>query len=349
MGKMTAQTLTLPHKNSFNLLRLVLAALVVCSHSFDAAGLLDPLRIPTHGQWTFGGVAVEAFFVLSGFLIAGSWERTTLRDYAERRARRLYPGFLVCAAFCLLVVGPLAVPGFRWPSPLAMLGNTLGLQITPGAVDLTNTNISVWSLQFELWCYAGLALAGGLGVFRNRSWCLLLFALAVVWNALPRLLVDSWPQGAEFWWGLPCVWAGRWPRLLAFFVAGMTAYAYREALPVSPRLAGLCALLLAGYAALGADLPSVAPLLWSYLVLCAGSLPVPAWAEFTRRTDLSYGLYLYGWPVQVLLFHALGRQSPAVNLLCVLPLALGCAWLSWRPVESRCLRRHLPCSSLANS
>ena len=66
-------------ENNFDFLRLALAVLVIFSHSFPlgtGSEIHEPLRVLTHGQMTFGAFAVDLFFVMSGFLIAGSAERS---------------------------------------------------------------------------------------------------------------------------------------------------------------------------------------------------------------------------------------------------------------------------------
>ena len=53
--------------------------------------------------------------------------------------------------------------------------------------------------------------------------------------------------------------------------------------------------------------------------------------------DLSYGTYLYGWPVQKLVLILLPAAAPLALFLLSLPLALGCAVLSWGLVEGPAL------------
>jgi peptidoglycan/LPS O-acetylase OafA/YrhL len=74
----------------------------------------------------------------------------------------------------------------------------------------------------------------------------------------------------------------------------------------------------------------------AYLVLWAGArLPV----RWGRRTDLSYGVYVYGWPVQSVLSLAGGAVLGPVGFAGVALLSAGAiAALSWRFVESPALR-----------
>src|SRR5687768_4097178 len=85
--------------NNFDLLRFILAVMVIFMHSFDLAlgqrgG--DPLTRATGGQVGTGGLAVKFFFVISGFLVTHSWVKSgQLRPFMARRARRIYPAFVV--------------------------------------------------------------------------------------------------------------------------------------------------------------------------------------------------------------------------------------------------------------
>src|SRR5689334_11108413 len=96
--------------NAFDFLRFVLASLVVLSHSYPLATgteAHEPLALVTHGQITFGALAVDSFFVISGFLILHSW-RSDPRPvpFLRKRVLRIYPAFLVAATIDAFIVAP---------------------------------------------------------------------------------------------------------------------------------------------------------------------------------------------------------------------------------------------------
>src|SRR5580658_9984831 len=123
-------------ENNFDFLRLALAVLVIFSHSFPLGAdseVHEPLRVLTHGQMTFGAFAVDLFFVMSGFLIAGSAERSRgFGSFLKKRVARIYPAFVVSAVLVALVVLPLAGGVFAevsWPARLVdFVVQTLRLQ-----------------------------------------------------------------------------------------------------------------------------------------------------------------------------------------------------------------------------
>jgi peptidoglycan/LPS O-acetylase OafA/YrhL len=70
-----------------------------------------------------------------------------------------------------------------------------------------------------------------------------------------------------------------------------------------------------------------------YLALNRKLPPVPA----ARFGDLSYGLYIYGWPIEQCVVYFSGGTAPWWEVFGVsLPLAAAAAFLSWHWVERRC-------------
>src|SRR4051812_27372591 len=104
--------------NNFDFLRFAFASLVILSHSYPlATGTEDrePLALATHGQLTLGALAVDCFFIISGFLILHSWQSNPAPlDYLRKRVLRIYPAFLIVAALDAFVVTPLfSTSGFQ--------------------------------------------------------------------------------------------------------------------------------------------------------------------------------------------------------------------------------------------
>ena len=165
------------HKNNFDTLRLFLAALVLFSHSYPLAGVnaLEPIVVLTRGQVNGGGIAVDGFFVISGYLVTSSWLSTGSTDkFLRKRILRIYPGFLaaLAASFAVAILfspAPLTyASGVVLNSELVVRGVLL---LSYGALDNNAAfpnnpfphavNGWLWTLQPELFCYlivAGAAL-----------------------------------------------------------------------------------------------------------------------------------------------------------------------------------------------
>lgn len=122
-------------RNNLDFVRLFLAILVIYSHSYPLAlgtEKTEPLLLLTHGQTTFGTVAVDCFFILSGFLISHSFIHTkSLLSYFRKRVYRIYPAFIISTLFCAFLVAPLAGATSPYSSYLARFldfaGSTLRL------------------------------------------------------------------------------------------------------------------------------------------------------------------------------------------------------------------------------
>lgn len=335
-----------PGSNNFDFLRFFLAALVIFSHSyplFYGSKDWEPLYRLSGGQVETGAVAVDGFFVISGFLIAQSWIRGRgLTDFVKKRFLRIYPGFAIALLFCILVVGPLAGVNlatyfrnqatfrFFW-SPLLLWNVLIGL---PGAF-LHNpfpaaVNGSLWTIPYELKCYAMVAMLGLLGMYRRREAVLALFLIAFsFYNLEPYLHLRHFHALLD---------REYLPRLITFYLAGVVAFLYQDELPHSRWLLAVSLLALA--MSLRAGLSLTLPIFGSYLLLYTAFSKSLRLENFGRRGDISYGVYLYAFPVQQLLVQ---RWQHSLNPLTLFLLALPCTCLlatfSWRCVEQPFLKK----------
>lgn len=332
-----------PHTgNNFDFLRFLLAVLVIFSHSFllVGQGSREPLSLLTRQQTYLGEIAVEGFFAISGFLITASWLRSgSVRSYFQKRALRIYPGFLVVSLVCALVVGPLgagsAAAYFHHFPVLGFLGHVLllgKLELPPTFVHAAvpdQVNGSLWTIKIEFECYLLVAALGLARVFRFRQVPLLLLAAALLLSVMtlaPHAL-HPLPESAA-----------THLRFFASFLAGMVFFLYRDRIVYrSSMLAGAGLVLVAASYFFWLQAVLVLPLV--YLLMYAAFSRSTALHSFGRRRDLSYGVYLYGWPVQQMLAsHFLGPLAPYLLTLAALPPALGCAWASWHFIEKPSLR-----------
>ena len=327
--------------NNFDLLRLVAALAVIFSHAFLLAENSqdhDPLMILTGGQAILGLVGVFVFFTISGFLIAQSFEATrSPAVFLAKRALRIFPGLLACLAVCVFVIGPLVTSlplqdYFARPQTWLFLLHNAVLDVEynrlPG-VEFWQGNIGgivdgpLWSLPCEMLMYLMLFV---LGISRLLKWpvCLLLIAIG---------MGASWFDTAGETFG-SALW------LLGFFTAGMCGYKLRGR--VGPWGLGDGRLALATFAALALSVP--AHLFLLAFPICGGYLTL--WAAFSRRLpliraarfgDLSYGLYIYGWPVeQCVVYYSRATAPWWIVFLVSVPVTAAIAFLSWHLVERPC-------------
>ena len=340
------------YDNNFDFLRFLLAALVIYCHShplLSGNGNRDILGQLTRGRFDFGDVAVNGFFVISGFLITGSWLRSRgTWDFLKKRILRIYPGFIVASLFCVLLVGPLAaahLPTYLANlDPLGTIKRLLLLREPNQAgafsgLHSSYLNGSLWTIKYEFWCYLLVIALGLSGALRRRALPLLLFLASLLVYGLVGYDPTHRPAGEGIFLEKVIGSLYHWPRFLACFLAGAVFFLYREKIPYSPKwlavsLAALAACVWQGMAVF-------LPVFGTYALLYAAFHPGLKLQEFGRRGDFSYGLYLYAWPVQQLLLFYFGGVgwNPHTLFVAAFVVTLGLAMVSWHLVEKPFLKR----------
>jgi peptidoglycan/LPS O-acetylase OafA/YrhL len=324
--------------NNFDALRLVAAVSVMFSHAFliaDGTQKHEWLIRATGNQSILGLCGVFVFFAISGFLVTQSWEHThdPLR-FLAKRALRIFPGLFVASLVSAFVLAPLVttlVPGayFSQSAPYRYVIGTTLLDTTvhelPGVSFVKNPvgleiNGSMWTLRFEFLMYA---MVLGLGIFRLLRLPVLL--------ALFTLGLASLEFEHQF------AFLGGWGWLLAFFTAGMILYKLRATRLFDGRVALLALAGLVASVPLRQFIP-LFPVFGCYLALwLALSRRLPA-LPAARWGDLSYGLYIYGWPAEdLIVWLAHGQAAWWQVFFGALAVALPLSYLSWHLVEKQAL------------
>jgi peptidoglycan/LPS O-acetylase OafA/YrhL len=314
-------------KNSFDLMRVAAAMLVIFHHCFVLTGRAPP---SLGAIKDLGGLGVGVFFVISGYLVTASFERSaSVGDYMVKRGLRIAPALIVVLLLTAFVLGPLVTtlsPAAYVVRPepwLYVLRNTLLYPVTytlpgvfegnpfPGAV-----NGSLWTLRLEFTCYLGIAALGVARLLTLPVVAGLALAAAgaflVIEHVLPhgadgealRLIELAARNGFLFLGG---AWLHLWGRGPGRWATGLSAL-----------------LLLTPFWIIG--LPAV--------VLALGQLRGPR-----LPADLSYGLYIYAFPLQQLLASKGLLTFPAA-LLATLPFAIASWYLVERPALK--LKARLP-------
>jgi peptidoglycan/LPS O-acetylase OafA/YrhL len=335
-----------PKSNGLGLLRLILALTVLVAHAwplgFAAPNPGDGL---TRGQTDLGTLAVDGFFVLSGFLVAASARRGGALRFAWHRFLRIFPGLWVCllgTAAAATVAGHAGAAGFaraNWFGAVHQWGiGSLFLDTPYGRlVQASVVNGSLWSLAYELLCYGGLTVLVAAGLPRRAPWLIPALAGAALLVIAADTLRD--PTTPRYRGGLgPFPLLGYVDAQLAcylgfLFLLGASAQLYAHRVPLHPGLAAAAALILAA-SLLGGGFFLVGYPAFAYLLLYAACAVPPRLRRIGREHDYSYGIYIYAFPVQQVVAHFGGasRGMVAYLALCV-PVVLLLAVASWHLVE----------------
>ncbi|MDX2168097.1 MAG: acyltransferase [Deltaproteobacteria bacterium] len=336
-------------ENSIGFLRFLFAAMVLYSHSFTLGGFgPEPLRVFTAGRESLGSVAVQCFFVLSGFLITRSYAHAgSLLRYLWHRVLRIMPAFWVCLIVTAVVFGPLHYCTINRTLDLYFTTPTLGplsyatsnawlrmnqygifgmpLQVPyPGVFDG-----SLWSLEYEFRCYLYVAVVGVLGLFHRFAWAGLAVVAALM--VVPLAAQTSGAIATKVTW----LGDGLMLGLMPHFFAGALLYLGRRWVHLN-RWVATAACLLAIASLRVPELLPLRPLALAYVVFwLAYRLPL---TRFDGRGDFSYGFYIYAFPVQqtLALWHV-QRAGVLVYVLVSAIITLALAVASYHLVERRCM------------
>lgn len=328
--------------NNLNLLRMLAATAVLISHAWlvlGGAGTLEPLELAT--GHTLGRHAVYVFFVISGFLITASFQRSrSAGRFVLARALRLIPGLVVSVTLVAYVLGPLVtdlpvaaylrdreVFRFVWHNSMLVWP-----QYTLPGVFTSNpyprVESAIWTLVHEVACYALVFGAGIAGLLRGRKAYILVALCLLGWGVLTLWPVYG-PGPVHRRIHIQAV-------LTLPFVIGMAGWLWRDRILLS--IWGVAGLFVLAWACHGG--PAAYPTLILFIAYATAWLayvPAGPLRAYNRFGDYSYGVYIYAFPLQALTVWLFGQTGPLVHILIALPPTLLCAVLSWHFVEEPAL------------
>ena len=317
-------------KNNFDFFRLVAATMVLVSHQFPLSGLAEPLLLP---GTSFGTIAVEIFFVISGYLIAKSWSHDPhLVHFFIKRFLRLIPALLIVTLVTVFILGPLnsTLPineYFSNKTTWQYLSN-IYLDIRYGLPGVFNhnplpnyVNGSLWSLPLEAQWYGIVAI---LGLARVIRFPIILFSIFgyLVWWEYQHLVITHLPGITSLWY------------LGIFFSAGMVLTTVTISKRIYFTVALICLVLFA------LDYWFFANVIFLPMsVIYFGTQDFSLIGNWGKWGDISYGTYLFAFPVQQSVVNFLGLSTPFLALLGISLLATYfLAYCSWRWIESPALK-----------
>ncbi|MET4279003.1 MULTISPECIES: acyltransferase [unclassified Bradyrhizobium] len=321
--------------NGFDYLRIVLALGVLSFHSMEICDDKAAMAFAFGPLGPFVAMLLLMFFSLSGYLVAGSLDRSkTIEGFLTLRALRIAPALAVEVLLSALILGPVltVIPlsqYFTSPVTLSYLLNTLGyIHFHLPGVFVNNPhsdviNNSLWTVPYELDCYVAITVCAAIGLIKYPRLFALGFTLLWIGMWGGHLI---WTHGA----GLP---RGIMPGelLVVSFLAGILLQICGPWIIRSAWVALICIFLC--YVLLRFNqtkMLSVLPA--AYLTIWLGLLD-PQRIPILLDGDYSYGVYLFGYPIQQALASYSVTASWYVNLPIAVCLSLAYAVFSWHCVE----------------
>lgn len=318
----------------FDYIRIILSIAVLVVHSVAlSSGNDDALW---QGPWRFltAGI-IPMFFALSGFLVTGSLQRVKLYQFFTLRLLRLVPALAVEITLSAIVIGLLVttLPVSEYlqsKSFWTYFLNIIGFihYLLPGVfADNPFPNVingQLWTIPFEFECYFSLGVLAVLRIVRRREFFAATVALLCLGLTIHSLVTHSVD---------PAHIAGR--PLVVCFLAAVVIYLYKDKLLFSNRL-GIATVVISAVLLEVPELCYLVPFPLAYATVWLGLMRPPA----IPFGDLSYGVYLFHFPVEQCVVYALPMvRSWWLLTLIALPLTAACAWLSWTLIESPILGR----------
>lgn len=340
--------------NNFHLIRHLAALAVVLTHSYSiVTGQYASEPLVAQLGRSIGHYAVDIFFILSGFVVTQSLLRDKdLVRFAASRALRVFPALFVAVFATVFVLGPLVsthAPGDYFGDPATwryLLGATSTLAVDgslPGVFTAVPesgvVNLPLWTLKYELAAYILLAGLAAISLFSGRA----MLPIALIGLALAYLvgrLLFPWPQTESF--------ISNALHLNLSFLIGASAYVLRHKLPLTPVIAIL--LFAVTYAVSGTPFYEVSEKLFiGYSLLWLAFMAPGRSTDLSRYGDVSYGLYIFAFPIQQTLFLLMPELQPlslfALSVLATLPVA----YCSWHLIEKPSLARRGALADLIRS
>lgn len=329
-------------------MRFLFASFVILTHSYALLG--DIKADPLYGLSgrVFSEIGVCGFFVISGYLIHQSLERSSsLFSFARKRIVRIFPGLAVAVLLAAAVIGacvtalPLKAYFADKDTWRYVLDNMLLIprhQTLPGVFTHnaeTAVNGSLWTLRYELLFYGLLGLLFFVPkVF--KKWLLpVLFLLSMAgYFMLKHHMTGYFSDGLHKFLLYCC-------NLGCYFVAGAALsllapllYARKTMLLLASTVLFFITLCFPSR-----HLEPVALISFPVMVITFG-LHYFRGLHFSKYTgDISYGTYIYAYPLQQALIVWLQPQNAVVLMLASFPLSWLAGYLSWHLVEKRFLRK----------
>jgi peptidoglycan/LPS O-acetylase OafA/YrhL len=333
--------------HNFDFIRLVAASSVIFSHSFliaDGNDAREPFVRLLGESNILGLYGVFLFFIVSGFLVTQSACRSrSVLSYAWNRILRIYPALIGCAAFSAVVLGTAFTTISRlhfWlklipldyalnviEAPGHNAGNMESVVFYPssGGWLASCVNGSLWTIPLELTCYL---IVGVLAALRMLNWRT---ALAVCALCLPLMFgVFSHLSVAT---GL-----SDFLLVAPSFACGAVVYFLWDKwkLPFWPIL--LCPLAAAAAFKFGRFM-GLFPLFAAYPLIWLGTTNVVRLPSLKKFGDISYGVYLYGWPMEQVARAWIGPSGQWWQVFLLGGLLAGaCGYASWRLIEGPALK-----------
>ena len=319
------------YRNNFDFLRFLGASLIIISHAFALSlGYGNVFEFDSH--LLIGQFGLATLLVISGYLIIASWERQPdFIVFFKKRLLRVAPALIVSILAVLLIIGPIVTTlslqeyfaALLSPSTWTSLafykdGSSLGLFTTN---PVTYVDAPLWAIPLEFFLYIVVAVMGIAGLLRYKNSMVPAIAVTVLLWAVCYLLqpfdkirfMIYFFVGAFLWINRERI-AYRWyyvallwmPTLIFFHTQVFYVFAF-IAIP--------------------------------YTVIWFADLPLERLHNFGKYGDFSFGMFIYGYPIQQSILHFMPSIEIGQFIILSFAFTIPAAVLSWYLIERHALAK----------
>lgn len=321
-------------QNNLDFLRLLFSYGVVYVHCLILSGTKERLLPFSYSVDT----AVQGFFLISGYLVFSSYERSsTLKSYFGKRIRRIYPAYffvVLAVAFGLFFVSrenPLGYFGIDWLKYLAANLTFLNFAAPtlPGVFTgnpAPAVNGALWTIKVEVAFYLAVPVVATLMRWGGRlPVIIVLYLSSYLYYVAFKILAEK--TGHGFYEEL----AKQLPGQMRYFVLGAAIYYYDDQIRKYLGLAGIVALVISCFVVIE-NLWFWKPILLACMVFALAFGPLLP--NVGRVGDLSYAAYLFHFPiVQLAISAGLFETSPKLSIVAIYVVVTILAFVSWHLLE----------------
>jgi peptidoglycan/LPS O-acetylase OafA/YrhL len=320
--------------NNLDIFRVVAACMVVYGHAYaisPQAGHRDVVGALLGFDYS-GSLGVKIFFFLSGLVVTNTLlDKRNPIQFAIARCFRIWPALIFTVLICAFVLGPMLTnlplaDYFSNPATYQYVYKNLLLKITyalPGVFSANplkdSVNGSLWSIPHEVAAYLVLLSLYLMRVFNTRTLSILIFLVILVDPLTGNKLLLTWlPQNSEITLLAPC------------FAFGSLLAIWKEQITIDNRLVVALWILYFIFKASTYNFYFLYAALF-ISILHLSSLPVLV--RHKPKADISYGIYLWGFPVQQIIASYLYAQGVIFNQLSSMLLCIAMGFASWHLIE----------------
>lgn len=330
----TVDNLLKSRENNFDFMRFVAALAVIFSHSFDVApGEKEPLLNFSHDIFSIGSISVAIFFIISGMLISQSFDRSdSFLTFARARVLRIYPALIVIIILSVFIIGPIFTTlstsqYFHDLTTFRYLKNMLAIHINytlPGVFPVNHLpnifNASLWSLPQEIGCYFLIAVVGFLFTKKYVQ----AFIIGIIILLVYRQVLFAEHVQNVYYFGLGAlIYVFRNKIIINKYAGILSFFAFIANLYFNTNM-------ISAYIITGITL--------GYFILYSGFIKTTHLKNWSKGGDFSYGLYIWAFPIQQIVYLRFPTFNPYYNFLVSSCLTLVMAYISWHLVEKHALK-----------